>query len=497
MATNTILDRIATATRRDLAVRQATTPLRTLRAQVATLPAPRPFRAAITPEPAGAARLIAEIKRASPSKGLLAERFDPATRARAYERGGAAAISVLTEQHYFQGSLDHLRAVRATVGVPVLRKDFILDPYQVYEARAAGTDALLLICALLDDAMLAELLALTRALGMEALVEAHDAAEVQRALAAGATVIGVNARDLRTFAVDADVVRELRPLVPRGVTFVAESGITRTIDAARARAFGADAILVGEALMRADDPAAAARALATDPGGATNAMFATNERPLVKLCGLTSTDHAALADHLGADGVGLVFYPASHRNVTREQARAIACVAMGCGLLTVGVFVNEPVEQILATVESVGLSAIQLSGDESSAYCADLASRTPVTIIKALRPRTAADFERLDAYALAGAALLIDTPAPAGVYGGTGQTSDWALAREAARRWPIILSGGLTPANVAAAIAAVQPSGVDVSSGIETGRVKDPTKMCAFVQAVRASTGAGRSAPAG
>ena len=248
----TFLERIVAATRAHLSERMRETPLDVMRERALAAPPSRPFAAALRPIPGGPARLIAEVKRASPSKGLLAERFDPVARARAYAAGGAAAISVLTEPDFFLGSLDDLRAVRAAVDAPVLRKDFLLDPYQVYEARAAGADAVLLICALLDDAALGDLLALARALGMDALVEAHDADEAQRAVAAGAGVIGVNSRNLRTFAVDPDVVRQLRPLVPANRVFVAESGIGDALGAARARAFGADAILVGEALMRSE-----------------------------------------------------------------------------------------------------------------------------------------------------------------------------------------------------------------------------------------------------
>ena len=179
----TFLERIVAATRDELAERRERVPLDELRARAAAAPAPRPFAKALRPwPPVGSARLIAEIKRASPSKGLLAETFEPVAQARAYAAGGAAAISVLTEPRYFLGSLDHLTAVRAAVNVPALRKDFILDPYQVYEARAAGADALLLICAMLDDGQLRELLALTRSLGMEALVEVHNAEEARRAL---------------------------------------------------------------------------------------------------------------------------------------------------------------------------------------------------------------------------------------------------------------------------------------------------------------------------
>jgi tryptophan synthase beta chain len=503
--TDTFLERIVASTRADLAERQAHVPLDALDAQLADAPAPRPFAVALRPDPSGSARLIAEIKRASPSKGLLSEQFDPVAQARAYQAGGAAAISVLTEPRFFLGALDHLRAVRAAVDLPVLRKDFLLDPYQVYEARAAGADAVLLLCALLDDAQLAELLALTRSLGMEALVEAHDETEVRRAVAVGAEVIGANSRDLRTFTVDPDIVRRLRPLVPPDRIFVAESGITALTDAARARAFRADAILVGEALMRATDPESKTRALVTAPGGGSiREFFAATRRPFVKICGLTQSEQALHAARCGADAYGLLFAPMApnHRRVTVEQAadtvRRVRA-ALDCrdpeseGLATafrprsprvVGVFVNEEPQRIAQIVEHVGLDTIQLSGDETPADCAAVATLTGQPVIKALRLRSEAGLAQLDAYALAGAVLLIDTPKE-GAYGGTGETGDWALAREAAHRWPIILSGGLTPENVAEAIATVQPRGVDVSSGVETDHVKDPAKIRAFVEAAR------------
>src|SRR5690348_14812958 len=292
----TFLERIAAATRAELAERQARVPLDELRARAANAPAPRDFAAALRPEAGASARMIAEIKRASPSKGLLAATFNPVAQAQAYAAGGAAAISVLTEPRFFLGSLDHLTAVHSAVDIPILRKDFILDKYQVYEARAAGADAVLLICALLDDAQLSDLLALTRTLGMVALVEAHNAGETRRAVASGATVIGVNSRDLRTFAVDTDVISHLRPLVPTDRIFVAESGIADATGAARARAWGADAILAGEALMRAPDPTAKAHELATAPGGRLiHEFYAVTSRPFVKICGLTTPEQV---DHL-------------------------------------------------------------------------------------------------------------------------------------------------------------------------------------------------------
>lgn len=212
--------------------------------------------------------LIAEVKRSSPSKGALATIPDPAALATAYEVGGAAAISVLTEQRRFGGSLADLDAVRAAVGVPVLRKDFMVSEYQVHEARAHGTDLILLIVAALTDIELTRLLTLTHDLGMSALIEVHDAEETQRAVAAGARIIGVNARNLKTLAIDPDTFGRLRPLIPAGTLAVAESGVSGPQDAARYAAEGADAILVGESLVRDGDPVAAARALIAAGGAA-------------------------------------------------------------------------------------------------------------------------------------------------------------------------------------------------------------------------------------
>jgi indole-3-glycerol phosphate synthase/phosphoribosylanthranilate isomerase/anthranilate synthase/indole-3-glycerol phosphate synthase/phosphoribosylanthranilate isomerase len=490
MAEN-ILDQIVAATRADLGERRARVSLEEMRAQAALAPAPRPFADALRPYPGGPARLIAEIKRASPSKGLIAKAFDPAARAQAYERGGAAAISVLTEPHYFQGSLEHLRAARAAVALPVLRKDFIFDAYQAYEARAAGADALLLIVALLDDTTLRDLLALTRNLGMEALVEAHDEQEVRRAVAAGAGVIGVNSRDLRTFAVDTAVVQRLRPLVPRDCIFIAESGIRSQLDATQARAWGADAILVGEALMRLDDPEDLTRELATASGGATAALLARSHQPFVKICGLATEEQADAVARLGADAFGLVFAPMapSHRRISVEQARRLVVAAHEdtsghVTPLAVGVFVNEAPELIGEYATHVGLDVVQLSGDETAENCARIAAGVSLPVLKTLRLRSQNDLARLDEYALAGATLLLDTPKD-GAYGGTGETGDWALACEAARRWPIILSGGLMPENAADAIEAVRPRGVDVSSGVETDRAKDLAKIARFIAVAR------------
>ncbi len=246
-----VLDDIIVGVRADLAGRQASLPLSALRDAVAQLPPTRdPMPRFRAPELA----VIAEVKRSSPSKGALAPIPDPAALAREYEAGGAAAISVLTERRRFGGSLDDLVAVRSSVGVPVLRKDFIVTDYQLYEARVAGADLALLIVAALDDDQLAHLLDLCRRLLLTPLVEVHTAEETRRAVATGAPLIGVNNRNLQTLDVDLAQFEALAGLIPADRVKVAESGILSVADVERVAAAGADVILVGEALVRAGAP---------------------------------------------------------------------------------------------------------------------------------------------------------------------------------------------------------------------------------------------------
>ena len=378
------------------------------------------------------------------------------------------------------GLQDDLAAVRAAIDVPILCKDFFLDEYQVYEARAIGADAILLICAMLDDRLLAQLFHLASLLGMDSLIETHNAEEIERALRleAEAPVIGINSRDLQTFTVDTGLATRLGHLVPGRGILVAESGIADRAQAAQARAWGADAILVGEALMRSFEVAQATRELATAPGGTFAGLFGRSEGSFVKLCGLTEPRHAALASELGADAVGLVFAP-SHRQVSSDRARLVAQAA--AGPLVVGIFVNASADTIASIAADVGLGAIQLSGDEPPKIVAEIAKKTSLPVVKALRLPSDSAAEALDEYAFAGAALLLDTPSADGRFGGTGQVGDWSQAGRMARRWPIIVSGGLTPQNVAAALVSIQPAGVDVSSGIETNRAKDTAKMRDFL----------------
>jgi indole-3-glycerol phosphate synthase len=245
-----MIDDIVAEKREEVAQRKRELPLSVLKERIAQSRAPLDFAAAINGD---STRLIAEVKRASPSRGVLCPDFDPVALARSYAQAGAAAISVLTEVNYFEGSIDHLVAIREAVNLPLLRKDFIFDPYQIYESRAYGADALLLIVAILSQEQLEELLSLSRSLGLRCLVEVHNESEVERALISGAEIIGINNRDLTTFAVDINTTHRLRPLIPRGRIVVSESGINRREDIEKLKEWGVGAVLVGEALVTADD----------------------------------------------------------------------------------------------------------------------------------------------------------------------------------------------------------------------------------------------------
>ncbi|RKN14358.1 indole-3-glycerol phosphate synthase TrpC [Micromonospora musae] len=251
-----VLDGILEGVRADLATRQSAVSLVELKARVADTP---PALAALPRFRAPGVSIIAEVKRSSPSKGALADIPDPAALAQQYAAGGAAAISVLTEQRRFAGSLADLDSVRRAVDVPILRKDFIVTPYQVWETRAHGADLVLLMVVSLDGGLLADLLGLARELGLTALVEAHTAEELARAAEAGADLIGINARDLTTLEVDRTVFERLAPAIPATAVAVAESGVAGPEDVAQYRRWGADVVLVGEALVRSGDPRAAVR----------------------------------------------------------------------------------------------------------------------------------------------------------------------------------------------------------------------------------------------
>ena len=262
--TDTILDRILARKVEEIEERSQRIPQSTLEEMTKRVSKPKRFVEALRRDTVA---LIAEVKKASPSKGVLLENFDHRALARIYAQNGAACISVLTDEDFFQGHLEYLVDVKKESELPVLRKDFIIDPYQVYEARVARADAVLLIVAALEDEQLAELHSLIADLRMAALVEVHDEAELERALKIGAKLIGINNRDLKTFDVDLETTRRLAALVPDEVTLVAESGLKNAADIARMGQVGAHAVLIGEGLVTAQDTGAAVRSFSSQPRG--------------------------------------------------------------------------------------------------------------------------------------------------------------------------------------------------------------------------------------
>jgi indole-3-glycerol phosphate synthase len=254
-----ILDEIVASKRQEVGTRRKQRPLDELEAQARSAPPVRDFRAAL--EAPGPIQLIAEVKKASPSAGVIRDDFDPVAIARIYQEHGAACLSILTDTPYFQGHLAHLAQVRAAIAVPLLRKDFVIDEYQVLEARLAGADAILLIAEILDDDGLVRLRELATRLGMATLVEFHDPANLPRVLASGADLVGINNRDLKSFVADIEHTLRLRDKIPSHVVLVSESGIRDRNDVKRLEAAGVAAVLVGESLMRAPDVGMAVKQL--------------------------------------------------------------------------------------------------------------------------------------------------------------------------------------------------------------------------------------------
>ena len=459
--------------------------------------------------------LLAEVKRSSPSAGALDPILDPAARARAYVAGGAAVISVLCEPHWFGGSVDDLRAVRAAVAVPVLAKDFVVDPRQLPLLRAAGADLVLLLAALHPARRMADLVARARDLGLEPLVEVHADRELGAALASGARLVGVNSRDLRTLEVDPDHPVRLRARIPDDRITIAESGAREPATLARWRAAGYDAALVGEALVRAADPRAAAAAFVAagavppDPGAA-------HRIPLVKICGVVDEAGVDAALAGGADAIGLNFVPGTPRALALGEGAALARrvrVAGGTRTPTITAIVAGADDALLAALAAeVNPDAIQLAGGEPPERLVAVPRPAwPVIHVPAVAPddpveRVAlvqAAVARARMYLAMGAArIVLDTgggPHP----GGTGARADSSLAAAIAREVPVILAGGLDPGSVADALLRIPAVGVDVASGVETPRVagerphKDLLAVALFAKRARGARLDRPNSPAG
>jgi tryptophan synthase beta subunit len=440
--------------------------------------------------------LIAEIKRASPSAGeIAAPDEDIVARARAYEAGGAAAISVLCEPHWFGGSVDDLRAVRAAVAVPVLAKEFVVEEIQLPHLRAAGADAVLLLAVLHPAKRLVRLVDRALEIGLEPLVEAHDERELRRALATNARLIGLNNRDLRTLDVDTERAVRLHGLVPDDRLVVAESGVRDASTVAAWRAVGFDAALVGEALVRAADPAAAARAFVTagrvpaDPANRTATA-------LVKICGITDAEGILAAVRAGADAIGLNVVPGTPRELSLDEAVALARVARSLASpppRIVAITADAGGDRLAEIVRAVDPDVVQLSGDETT----DDVATAGRPVWKALKVRDGDDpsvvVEQARAYLAAGAERILLDAAGGAHPGGTGTRVSATLAAAVAREVPVVLAGGLDPANVAGALREIPAIGVDSASGTERPRTpgvrptKDPLRVALFVKRARAA----------
>ncbi|KAL7678973.1 putative N-(5'phosphoribosyl) anthranilate isomerase (PRAI), ribulose-phosphate binding barrel [Plasmopara halstedii] len=484
--------------------------------------------------------LAAEFKRASPSKGDIAMELDLREQVQAYADAGARMISVLTEPKWFKGSLDDMMEARDVVkGLSrrpaILRKDFIIDSYQLLEARAYGADCVLLIVALLSPEQLNELIDATHNLGMCALVEVNSISELDIALAAKARLIGVNNRDLRTFKVDMNTTARVAVAIrerglslgSNGVTLFALSGIRSHADVVSYERCGVRGILVGEYLMKSVDIATTVKDLLQNVPHRNEVSDLSLLPPLAKVCGVTKVEYALAALRNGADMIGIIMVENSPRYVEMEEAKAIAKAVQKYGErtgpilpdilkthldgqkdwfhknvlalreacsrapLVVGVFVDKTAAEMNAAAEIIGLDLIQLHGDEGFEICTQIEHPT----IRALHLPEMALCNEVDAEAIlqqvqGGLAnyILLDTTVK-GQYGGTGVTFDWNIAAIFTHgRIPCLMAGGLTPANVVKALTIGRPIGIDVSSGVEvkgSPGVKDLDKMASFLKAVK------------
>lgn len=478
-----ILDTIVEATKIRVAQEKQMESPEAVKAAALALPSDTgfPFEAALRQQDFN---FICEVKKASPSKGIIAEHFPYLDIAKEYEVAGAAAISVLTEPDFFKGDKKYLQEIASTVKIPVLRKDFIIDEYQIYQAKVWGASAILLICACLDVPTLTKFRELADSLGLSSLVEAHDEQEVQMAIDCGARIIGVNNRNLKDFTVDVQNSVRLRNLVQDDVIFVSESGLETPEDIQVLRDNNIGVALMGETFMRSPNKVEKLAYL----------YGPTYYTPKVKMCGISKVETIPAVVEAKPDYMGLVFAP-SKRQVTVDQAKILVeelhrGYAKKYGsdtehdkndtIKTVGVFVNETVDNLVTIANEANLDAVQLHGDEDETFIQSLKERTNVEVWKAIQIRTAADTEK---WIDSSADMLLFDAYHKDERGGTGEVFDWS-SLDAFER-PFMLAGGIDSTNVARAIRTVRPYGIDISSGIETNGVKDDEKITAFIKIVK------------
>ncbi|ART81716.1 bifunctional indole-3-glycerol phosphate synthase/phosphoribosylanthranilate isomerase [Oceanisphaera profunda] len=420
-------------------------------------PSDRPFVAALE---AKSPAFILECKKASPSKGLIREDFNLDAIAQVYGRH-ASAISVLTDEKYFQGQFDFVTQVRSQVTQPVICKDFIIDAYQIKLARLYQADAILLMLSVLTDEEYVALNAVAESLNMGVLTEVISEEEVARAIALNAKVIGINNRDLRDLSIDLDRTKQLSALIPADRIVISESGINHHSQVQELSAY-ADGFLVGSSLMAQDDVELAVRQL----------ILGAN-----KVCGLTRPQDAASAYAAGAVHGGLIFVSHSPRYVTTAQARTIMAAAP---LHYVGVFQNHDLAEVSQTAKALGLHAVQLHGEEDDAFIDALKQAHPELAVWKSVPVS----DQLPSLPAGADRLLFDTQA-AGQSGGTGQAFDWGLLNKLTDRSQAMLAGGINPDNAAQA-ASLGCVGLDFNSGVESAPgQKDAEKLNAAFTSLR------------
>ena len=484
-----ILDKIIEATKIRVAQEKQIESPDSVKAAALALPSDTgfPFEAALRQQDFN---FICEVKKASPSKGIIAEHFPYLEIAKEYEVAGAAAISVLTEPDFFKGDKKYLQEIASTVKIPVLRKDFIIDEYQIYQAKVWGASAILLICACLDVPTLTKFREIADSLGLSSLVEAHDEAEVQMAIDCGARIIGVNNRNLKDFTVDVQNSVRLRNLVQDDVIFVSESGLETPEDIQVLRDNNIGVALMGETFMRSPNKVEKLAYL----------YGLTYYTPKIKMCGISKVETIPAIVDAKPDYMGLVFAP-SKRQVTVDQAKTLVeelhkqyvnrynrdaeqysnqTLIHQEFIKTVGIFVNETLNNLVTIATEVNLDAVQLHGDEDEVFIQSLKERTNVEVWKAVQIRSATDAE---AWIDSSADMLLFDAYHKDERGGTGEVFDWSSLDEFER--PFMLAGGIDSTNVARAIRTVRPYGIDISSGIETEGVKDDEKIKAFTNIVR------------
>ncbi len=462
------LEKIAKQKKKEVRAAKKQKPLAQLQEEVRQAPPVRPFLAGLKNSPYFP--LIAEIKKASPSKGPLNPNLDVVNLAKTYEQGGAAALSVLTEEKFFGGSLADLANCRQAVSLPVLRKDFMVDAYQIWESRAGGADAVLLIADLLAQEELEKFYSLSHELGMEALVEVHGKLDLKKALALNPGLLGINNRDLKTFKTKLKNSFQLIPEIPGEIFTISESGIFTYDDLMALKSRGLKGALVGESLVTSPDPALKLDQLLGKRPSPLADTF------LIKICGITSLKDARLAVEAGANALGFNFYPRSPRYITPEAASSIVKGLPG-HVRKVGVFVDAPAPEVRYIAGLCQLDTLQFHGQESETYCGSFEQE----VIKAFRVRGEKDIKQ--AYTYTADAFLLDNFSEE-LPGGTGRVFNWTLLKQARR--PFILAGGLNPENIREAIQTCRPNGVDACSGVEEapGR-KSPKKLVKFVQQAR------------